>query len=215
MSLKRVPSPALVIACIALALSLGGVGYAATDLPKNSVGSAQLRKGSVRPSKLSHATIALISRQTKRSGGSRGSDGAKGDTGAKGPKGATGATGVQGPAGPFADVLPSGKTVRGAYAIYADAAVTGIPQREAISFGFGLASPPTPHVITQFATPDCPGNVSEPQAAPGQLCIYQDVLVNSSTATVTLSASYGAILTATATAKSLFGNTGSWAVTAA
>jgi hypothetical protein len=32
-------SPAVVIACLALAISLGGVSYAATRLPANSVGS--------------------------------------------------------------------------------------------------------------------------------------------------------------------------------
>ena len=30
------PSPAMVVACLALAISLGGVGYAAVKLPKNS-----------------------------------------------------------------------------------------------------------------------------------------------------------------------------------
>ena len=37
----RRPSPALVISCVALALALGGTGYAAVSaLPKNSVGTA-------------------------------------------------------------------------------------------------------------------------------------------------------------------------------
>jgi hypothetical protein len=37
--LRLRPSPALVVASIALAVSLGGVGYAAVKLPRNSVGA--------------------------------------------------------------------------------------------------------------------------------------------------------------------------------
>src|SRR5262245_48358597 len=41
------PSPAMVVACIALAVSLGGTSYAAITLPKNSVGTKQLKKNAV------------------------------------------------------------------------------------------------------------------------------------------------------------------------
>jgi hypothetical protein len=41
------PSPAMVVACIALIVALGGTGYAATQLPPKSVGQKQLRNGSV------------------------------------------------------------------------------------------------------------------------------------------------------------------------
>lgn len=44
---RRRPSAPLVISFAALFVALGGVGYAATQLPANSVGSAQLRNGSV------------------------------------------------------------------------------------------------------------------------------------------------------------------------
>jgi hypothetical protein len=37
------PSPAMVVACFALAIALGGTSYAAVSLPKNSVGTKQLR----------------------------------------------------------------------------------------------------------------------------------------------------------------------------
>jgi hypothetical protein len=42
--LYRRPSPAIVIALIALFVALGGSAYAALRLPRNSVGSAQLRR---------------------------------------------------------------------------------------------------------------------------------------------------------------------------
>jgi hypothetical protein len=49
MRLRRryLPSPAMVVACIALAVALGGTSYAAVKLPRNSVGTAQLKRGAV------------------------------------------------------------------------------------------------------------------------------------------------------------------------
>ncbi len=43
----RAPSPAFVISLIALFVALGGTTYAATSLPKNSVGTKQLKKNAV------------------------------------------------------------------------------------------------------------------------------------------------------------------------
>ena len=42
------PSPAAVVAVLALCLATGGVGYAAGSLPKNSVTSAAIRNGAVK-----------------------------------------------------------------------------------------------------------------------------------------------------------------------
>ena len=43
----RLPSPALLVAVLALLVALGGTTYAVTALPKHSVGPAQLKKGAV------------------------------------------------------------------------------------------------------------------------------------------------------------------------
>ena len=43
----RLPSPAMVVACIALIIALGGTSYAAIRLPANSVGTKQLKRGAV------------------------------------------------------------------------------------------------------------------------------------------------------------------------
>jgi hypothetical protein len=48
----RMPSPALVIACLALAVALSGVGYAAVKVPRNSVGTAQLKANAVTGAKV-------------------------------------------------------------------------------------------------------------------------------------------------------------------
>ena len=42
----------MVVACLALGISLGGTGYAATQLPARSVGQKQLRNGAVTTGKL-------------------------------------------------------------------------------------------------------------------------------------------------------------------
>jgi hypothetical protein len=46
------PSPAMVVASIALAVALGGTSYAAITLPKNSVGTKQLKKNAVTSAKV-------------------------------------------------------------------------------------------------------------------------------------------------------------------
>jgi hypothetical protein len=46
------PSPAIVISLIALFVALGGTGYAAIKLPKNSVGSKQIKKNAVTAAKV-------------------------------------------------------------------------------------------------------------------------------------------------------------------
>ncbi len=51
------PSPAMFVACTALAVALGGTGYAALRLPRNSVGTTQLRNGSVSRRKLARGAV--------------------------------------------------------------------------------------------------------------------------------------------------------------
>lgn len=51
------PSPALVIAIIALIISMGGTGYAAFTLPNDSVGTKQLKNGSVTAAKVKRHSL--------------------------------------------------------------------------------------------------------------------------------------------------------------
>lgn len=53
------PSPALVIACLALFVALGGTGYALT-LPTNSVGTKQLRKAAVTSPDIRNGAVRAI-----------------------------------------------------------------------------------------------------------------------------------------------------------
>jgi hypothetical protein len=56
----KAPSPALVVAVVALFVALGGTTYAATSLPKNSVGTKQLKNGAVTAQKISKAATKAL-----------------------------------------------------------------------------------------------------------------------------------------------------------
>jgi hypothetical protein len=55
--LRRRPSPALIVSCVALFVSFGGVSYAAATIPNNSVGSPQLEKNAVTNSKIDNGAV--------------------------------------------------------------------------------------------------------------------------------------------------------------
>ena len=91
---KRITSRltyANVIATLALFLALGGTSYAVTVLPKNSVGTQQLKKNAVTGVKVKDGSLSSADFVAGTL--------LKGDTGATGAAGATGATGPQGETG--------------------------------------------------------------------------------------------------------------------
>jgi len=103
----RKPSPALVIAGLALAISLSGVSYAASVLPRNSVGTVQIRNGAIVSSKIKNRSLVALDFKAGQvpagapgPKGDRGDKGAEGETGPAGPLGARGLTGPAGPQGP-------------------------------------------------------------------------------------------------------------------
>jgi hypothetical protein len=51
------PSPAMIVAMLALFVAMGGTGYAVSKLPKRSVGPAQLRKNAVRAQHIKAGSI--------------------------------------------------------------------------------------------------------------------------------------------------------------
>jgi hypothetical protein len=83
---SRRPAPATVISVIALFVALGGTGYAAVTLPRNSVGAKQLRKNAVSSSKVKNGT--LLKKDFKTGQLPAGERGPKGDVGpSTGPAG--------------------------------------------------------------------------------------------------------------------------------
>jgi hypothetical protein len=80
------------LSLLALFVALGGTSYAAVALPANSVGSKQLKQGSV--------TLPKLARSTRKQLGSGAAAGATGGQGAQGPQGPQGARGPEGERGP-------------------------------------------------------------------------------------------------------------------
>jgi hypothetical protein len=86
LSVRR-PSPALVISCVALTVALGGTSYATVlQVPKNSVGTPQLKNSAVTTAKVKNRTLLRA-------------DFAPGQL-AAGPAGPVGPAGPAGPSGP-------------------------------------------------------------------------------------------------------------------
>jgi hypothetical protein len=98
----------MIVACVALIVGLGGVSYAATVLPKNSVGTAQLQKQSVSGAKLKKNAVttarvkngSLLAADFQAGQLPAGPQGPKGDAGQQGPKGNAGQQGLKGATGP-------------------------------------------------------------------------------------------------------------------
>jgi hypothetical protein len=99
--LERRPSPSMVVAFIALLVAMGGTGYAAIQLPNNSVGSKQLKQNAVTSKKIKNGAVnsnkvkngSLLSADFKSGQLPAGPRGLEGPRGPEGPKGETGAAG--------------------------------------------------------------------------------------------------------------------------
>lgn len=92
------------IGLLALFIALGGTSYAAVKLPKNSVGSTQIKAHAVTEGKLAKAVVKKLDKAgVAGPKGAAGATGASGPAGAVGPAGAPGATGAAGPRGERGD----------------------------------------------------------------------------------------------------------------
>jgi hypothetical protein len=103
------PSPALVVALVALFVAMGGTGYAAFVLPSKSVGAKHLKRGAVNSSKVKDGSL-----KAGDFGAGQFPAGAAGAVGPQGSRGAAGAAGADGSAGP-----------RGPSDVYSAAAASG------------------------------------------------------------------------------------------
>jgi hypothetical protein len=128
------PSPATVIACVALTVALGGTSFAAVAklLPKNSVGSAQVVNESLQTVDLSNKAKAAL----KGARGPRGLQGAQGQPGPTGAQGAQGLQGAQGPQGATGPQGPQGPT--GPQGTQGSQGIQGVP---GTARAYGLVAP--------------------------------------------------------------------------
>ena len=86
-----------VVACLALFVALGGASYAATRLPKNSVGTKQIKKNAVTSTKVRNGSLrAADFKPGQIPPGPQGQTGERGPRGERGPKGEQGPQGEQG-----------------------------------------------------------------------------------------------------------------------
>ena len=109
--LLRRPSPAMVVACLALLVALGGTSVAAvTQLGRNTVSTPQLVNGAVTNPKIRNNAInssKVANRSLLRSDFAPGQlpAGPVGPQGPAGPAGAAGAAGAAGPAGVIGAII--------------------------------------------------------------------------------------------------------------
>ncbi len=89
---RHLGSPAMIVACVSLVVALGGVSYAASVLPQNSVGTTQLKKKAVTGAKLKNNAVTgakvknrtLMAADFKAGELTAGPQGPKGDPGLPG-----------------------------------------------------------------------------------------------------------------------------------
>ena len=118
------------VAYLALFVALGGTSYAAINLPAKSVGTKQLRAGSVKSSAVKDRS--LLARDFKAGQLPPGAQGLPGSTGATGPVGSNGANGATAP--------PTSRCARPVRAARRPGVVNCLPGERATGGGYGVAS---------------------------------------------------------------------------
>lgn len=170
---SKLGTAGLVTALIALVLAMSGGAYAAKGVIITKL--SQISPSVQKKLKGKQGAVGPVGPAGPQ--GAAGSSGAKGDTGARGPEGPEGPRGEEGPPGPTETKLPSGQTLTGTWELN-DINLPVIW----VNFSFPLrvepnlfqASANEPEYISESdsSTTNCPGNVNNPEALPGHICIY-------------------------------------------
>ena len=164
------PSPAFIVALVALIVALGGTSYAALRLPVGSVGTAQLRAGAVTGKKVrAHSLVASDFKSGQLPRGVRGSRGPQGPAGLPGPRGQS-----------ALDPIAPGRTVTGHF-VYDGNSPTGVTSDYAqyVALPAPARAPLTDEQVN-FAPAngvidgdvECTGTRTNPTAPPGKVCLY-------------------------------------------
>jgi hypothetical protein len=169
------------ISITALIVALGGTGYAALSIPRDSVGSAQLRNGAVTTKKLQNGAVTAAKINARKLTAANALHANRANTAntattALSALSATTANGV--------GTLASGQTERGTWFL-SDWAETGTNASavSAITFPIPLVQPPTAVHYIELNQPNpggCTGNPLNPGAAPGNLCVFEGRAFNAS-----------------------------------
>ena len=169
------------IAMLALFIALGGTTFAAANaLPRNSVGTKQLKNNAVISSKIKNNQVTGADVNESSLGKVPSATNADHATAADSATNATNAThATSADSATTASVanspgtLGSGQTETGTLYFIApqNSAANFIGQQ--ISFPIPLATAPAAHYIASGTTAQCPGNSGTPTAASGHLCVYE------------------------------------------
>ena len=173
---NKLGTAGLIVAMVALLAALGGAAVAAA--PKlNSTQKKEVKSIAQTEAK------KVMTAGPQGPAGKDGASGINGTNGTNGKDGAQGAPGKNGETG-FTDTLPSGKTETGTFSVPTiNGAATPASPLVPISYNIPLASgtPPTVNVIGKDGTTavlgnkaNCPGTNADPEANPGNLCLYAD-----------------------------------------
>lgn len=168
-------SYANVVASLALFIALGGVSYAATQLPKNSVGTKQVKDNAITGVKVKAGTLSSNDLSDSARNLLRGNAGLKGDAGPEGapgvpgPKGETGGAGATGTQGPKGD--PGANGAKG------DPGPPGEPGQTGQRGPLGLiaANRPSDVDVPLTAAVEAISAQAITTAAPGNLLIFATV----------------------------------------
>jgi hypothetical protein len=197
----RLPSPATVIAAIALIVATAGVATAG----RSSAGSKPEAAAAATPFITGAHVLDHSLTPVDFSGSVKG---------ATGPRGLQGIQGIQGPPGPFPATLPGGKTVVGTYDMEGVAAGANGLVTSQISYLYRAPSQTTAFVASGTTNPNCPGNSTTPTANPGFTCIYETNGYNVGGHGINFNRASGPALYAYSSGAGQFGSYGTWAATA-
>jgi hypothetical protein len=165
-SLRSKLSFANIVSLIALFVALGGTGYAAMTLPRDSVGSSQIRTHAVGPSELK--TGAVSSRAVRDRSISLGDLSPTARASLRGQSGPQGPAGPTGPAGmTYRAAVPSGGTVQRGNAVSA--------QHQGGTNEYRVAFPTDVSACVAAATlASVPAGASTDDPAAGRITVAQD-----------------------------------------
>jgi hypothetical protein len=173
--LKRLRKPepfgkaGLIVAIFALVLAMVGGAYAAGGLTKSQ--EKQVTKIAKKYAGKPGATGPAGAVGTN---GAPGKEGPQGKQGIQGEPGAPGAKGEEGSPWTLGGTVPAGKTLKGGWTL-AGQGVAGQPLLNAVSFVIPLNEAPIEAIFVkpnETTPPGCIGNVEEPGAEEGHLCVF-------------------------------------------
>ena len=177
---RRRPSPAAVLALIALVFAMAGTGIAAKSYVITS--SSQIRNGAVSGADVRNSSLTGSDVKNRSLTAADFAGSVQGPAGAAGPAGPQGAQGPKGDRGVSAwETIPSGVTVTGSETVVVPSAAYDSFYTSSIDLGARAPAALTDATVNFAGTaslflPDgdlaCTGSAAAPTAPSGKVCLY-------------------------------------------